>query len=149
MLDEALQYFKGLFGFQEREKIAQRTMEGKIKTAKLNRMPNGCGRGIFGYDYDRVTHTRTVNEAEALVVRQMNDWAVSGVSCNEICRRLNERGIRTKTGGEWDPRTVRNVLRNEAYTGAQWWGRYRYEMVNGGDDGKRQKRRVTPKPKEE
>ena len=149
VLDEALQYFKGPFGFQEREKIAQRTMEGKIKTAKLNRMPNRCGRGIFGYDYDRVTHTRTVNEAETLVVRQMNDWAVSGVSCNEICRRLNERGIRTKTGGEWDPRTVRNVLRNEAYTGAQWWGRYRYEMVNGGDDGKRQKRRVTPKPKEE
>ena len=143
VMDEAIQYFKGLFGFQEREKIAQRTMEGKVKTVREGRMPNGCGRGCYGYDYDPVTQTRTVNAAEAVVVRQMFHWCLCGVSCNEIARRLNERGIRTKTGAQWDPRTVTHILRRRCYTGVTYWGQYRYEKMPGG------KRRVTPKAPEE
>ena len=152
VLDEALQYFKGLFGFQEREKIAARTMLGKVATARAGRMPNGTGRGPFGYDYDKVSKTRSINEAEASIVRLMFEWALGGVSCNGIARRLRKMGVRTKGGSEWDSRTVYNVLRNEAYTGTQWWGRYRHELVKGGTDEngvKRPKRKVTLKPKEE
>lgn len=50
-------------------------------------------------------------------------------------------------GGTWSPGTVRTMLRNEAYTGVQWWGKNRYEKVFGkGGNGKR---KVTPKPCEE
>ena len=143
VLDEALQYFKGLFGYQEREKIAERTMNGKVETAKANRMPNGCGRGLYGYDYDPLTKSRSINEAEAVVVRQMFEWRLSGVSNSEIARRLNRAGIPTKTGGKWDPRTVWNMLTNEAFTGVQWWGKRRCENVRGGG------RRITIRPREE
>lgn len=34
VLDEAIQYLRGFVGHQEREKIAARTMDGKISTAK-------------------------------------------------------------------------------------------------------------------
>ena len=147
VLDEAIQYLKGFVGHQEREKIAARTMDGKVSTAKANRMPNGCGRGMYGYDYDAHTHTRSVNEPEAAVVRQVFEWRLSGVSCCEIARRLNRLGIPSKTGGTWSPGTVRTMLRNEAYTGVQWWGKNRYEKVFGkGGNGKR---KVTPKPCEE
>ena len=142
-LDEALQYFKGLFGLQEREKIAERTMEGKIATAKDNRMPNGCGRGMYGYDYDAVTQTRSINEEEAAIVRLMFDWALGGVSCYAIARRLREKNIHTKTGCLWSCVGVHRVLTTMAYTGFQWWGTKRYVKLNGGG------RRVTPKPKEE
>ena len=152
VLDEALQYFKGLFGHQEREKIAERTMNGKVSTARAGRMPNGTGRGLFGYDYDPVTKTRVINEAEAAIVRLMFDLALGGSSCNSIARRLRKLGIRTKTGAEWDPRTVYYVLKNQAYTGTQWWGRFRTELLKSGTDeaGKKlPKRRVTPRPPEE
>ena len=86
---------------------------------------------------------RSINEAEAAVVLQMFEWRLSGVSNCEIARRLRRLGIRTKTGANWDPRTVRNILKNEAYTGEQWWGQCRYEKIKGG------KRKVTPKPAEE
>lgn len=147
ILDEVIQYLRGFVGHQEREKIAERTMNGKIATAKANRMPNGCGRGLYGYDYDRHTHTRSINEAEAAVVREMFEWRLSGVSGREITRRLKRAGIRTKTGGEWDSRTVHNILRNQAFTGVQWWGKHRYEKVYEKDGGP--KRRVTLKPQEE
>ena len=106
-------------------------------------MPNGCGRGLYGYDYDRITQTRSINEAEAAVVCQMFEWKLSGVSNCAIARRLRKLGIRTKTGAQWDPRTVRNILMNEAYTGVQWWGKHRYEKIRGG------KRKISLKPPEE
>ena len=84
VLDEALQYFKGLFGFQEREKIAARTMLGKVATARAGRMPNGTGRGPFGYDYDKVSKTRSINEAEASIVRLMFEWALGGADVGRI-----------------------------------------------------------------
>ena len=58
ILDEAMQYLKGFVGHQEREKTAMRTLNGKYETARANRMPNGCGRGLYGYDYDRITQTK-------------------------------------------------------------------------------------------
>jgi site-specific DNA recombinase len=144
ILDEALQYLKGFVGHQEREKIAERTMLAKIAVAKGNRLPNGSGRGLYGYDYDKLTHTRSINEEEAAVVRQMFDWALSGVSRHKIGHRLTELGIRTRSGAIWAPRTVGNTLTNEAYTGEQWWGRFKSEKIRGTN-----KRKFTPRPPEE
>src|SRR5690606_12098888 len=45
----------------EREKIAERTMRGKAERARDGRLPQGTGRGIFGYQYDPTTGTRTVD----------------------------------------------------------------------------------------
>ena len=143
VMDEALQYFKGLFGYQEREKIKERTLRGKVETAKRNGMPNGCGVGFFGTDYDPETKKRTINDAEAAALRLMFDWWFGGGSDWEISRRLNAAAIPTKSGGKWDGRTVRNVMTNEAVTGEQWWGTRRYEKVRGG------KRKVTVRPREE
>ena len=133
-------------------KSQQRTMDGKISTARAGRMPNGTGRGLFGYDYDPVTKTRVINEAEAVIVKLMFDLALGGAFCNGIARHLRKLGIRTKTGAEWDPRTVYYVLKNQAYTGTQWWRRFRTELLKSGTDetGKKlPKRRVTPRPPEE
>ena len=86
ILDEALQYFKGVFGFMERDKIAERTMDGKRKTAEKGRMPNGCGHGLFGYDYCPITKLRTINEAEAAIYLEMVDMAIGGAACNKIAQ---------------------------------------------------------------
>ena len=149
VLDEAIQYLMGFVGYQEREKTSKNTLQGKIDTAKDNRMPNGCGPGCTGYDYDPVTKTRSINAAEAAVVVKMFEWRLSGASCSEITRRLRRLGIKTKTGGEWQSGTVGNVLRNEAYTGEQWYGKNRYEKIFQDDEGNGKKRKITPRPPEE
>ena len=159
-MDEVIQYLKGSFAQQERERIIERTMDGKVKAANANQMPNGCGPGIYGYDYDKDKKIgkRTINVYEAWVVRQIYEWRLAGVSCCEIVRRLNNMGIPSKRGGKWSAGVVRTMLRNEAYTGVQWWGKKRHEKVFAKKDGAEEgvakrkepaKRKVTAKPAEE
>ena len=136
-------YVQGYAGQKERAWIARRTMEGKEKTAKSGRLPNGTGYGIFGCDYNRDAKTRAINEAEANVVRMMFRWASEGVSAYQIASRLNERNIRTKRGCQWHPLGVTRILRNRAYTGVQFYGENRYRKVKGG------KREVTRRPASE
>ena len=50
--DKLVQYLLGYVGMKERKDIAERTVRGKLKIAQtMNRLPNGVGRGIYGYDY--------------------------------------------------------------------------------------------------
>ena len=132
-------YVQGYAGQKERSLIAERTMRGKREVAKSGRLPNGTGYGIFGYDYDKETKTRSINEAEANIVRMMFQSGSEGVPLHRIACRLNERKIGTKRGCRWHPLTVGRILRNRAYTGVQFYGENRYRKVKGN------KREVTPR----
>ena len=146
VLDEVLQFLKGFVGFQERELILQRTQDGKRRIAEQGRIPHGVGRGIYGYDYDRVTKTRSINEAEAAVVREIFERALGGASCNVISKDLQARGITTKSLAKFDARKIHHLLRNETYTGAYWWGTKRFQKLPTTPNGP--KRLVTHKPRE-
>ena len=128
---EAIQFLRGFLGQQQREKMNERTMRGKRATARAGRMPNGCGRGFYGYEYDKSTQTMVVNEAEALVLVQIFDWRVSGIPVDRIAKTLNVSGIPTKLGCQWEARTVRTKLLNETYTGTMLWGQKRHRRING------------------
>ncbi len=146
-MDEVIQYLKGSFAREERVKIAKRTMDGKVSAAKANHMPNGVGVGRYGVHYDKDRKVWEIVEVEAVVVVMIFEWRLAGVSCSEISRRLNDMGIPSKTGLKWSPGVVRNILRNQAYTGSKWWGQKRHEMRYGEDEGPL--RVITEKPKEE
>lgn len=147
VIDEAMQYLRGLVGSQEREKIAERTMDARRRVTASGRLPNGSGRGLYGYDYDPYLKVRTINEAEAAIVVEIYDRFLRGEAQYAIVRDLRERGIRTKAGYLVHPRTVHEILRNETYTGEHWWGTKRHEkLVPAPVDGP--KRRVTPQPKD-
>ncbi len=132
-------YVEGYVGKKEREYIARRTMQGKVAVAKSGRLP--CGGPLFGYDYDPVLKKRTINEAEAAVVRQMYQRAFEGVSPYQIGLHLEEMGIRGQRGGVLEARTVERMLRNRSYTGVNLYGEYRAVGSKG------QKRTITPRDK--
>ena len=146
-LDEVIQYLKGAFAKEEREKIARRTMGGKRAAAGESRMPNGVGRGRYGVRYNKEEKTWEIDEDEAWAVVLMHDWRLAGVSGCGIARRLDDMGIPSKHGGNWSGSVVLNILRNEANTGSMWWGTKRYEKYYGKEDGPL--REVSLKPVEE
>ena len=90
------------------------------------------GGNSYGYDVvkqfasngDPIRGDRTVNEAEAEVVRQIfRDYAV-GKSAKRIAVELNRDGIRAPGGGDWgfstingNPKRGNGILNNEAYVG--------------------------------
>ena len=133
---------------QERLKIAERTMRGKARVARSGRLPIGVGKyGIFGYHYDPDTKIRTVIEAEAIWVVQTYVWYASGRTSYAIACELNERGVPTKNGKLWHPRTVENILRHESYMGWDVFGRYRcrtYYVNRGTPDEKEKGTRTHP-----
>jgi site-specific DNA recombinase len=101
----------------EREKIVERTMRGKGERARSGRMPQGTGRGFYGYIYNRSTGRREVDPAQAVVIRRLFADFARGSSLVSLTNQLNAERVPTFSGSTWFPITVHRLLRNETYTG--------------------------------
>ena len=112
----------------EREKIAEWTMRGKAERARQGRIPQGTGKGIYGYRYNRETGQREIEEAQAVIVSNIFGWFCSGQGCSRIASELN-RDVPAVSGGLWHPLTLRRMLSNETYTGRTVYRRTRAEMI--------------------
>ena len=131
--DKLVRYILGYVGQKEREFIAERTMRGKLSTARNNnQMPVGTGKGLYGYSYDAHAKRRSVVDLESAVVGKVFVWASQGVSCYQIAMRLNEQNIPTKGGSLWHPLTVKRMLTNSAYIGVDYYGKTKSKRKSGG-----------------
>lgn len=105
----------------ERAKIIERAERGK--QARLAQGFLLGGANLFGYDYVRRTPTTPpvliINETAAAVIRFVfNEYATQPGSLNQVCRKLEDMGARTKNGGSlWTYANLRRTLRNPAYAG--------------------------------
>ena len=140
---QLMTYFLGYAAQRERLQFMERSMRGKERVARDGRMPITGGVGLYGYDYDRTEKKRVVNEEEASVVRMMFQWALEGTNMYRIACMLNEKRIPSKTRKMWNPGQVTKTLRNQAYTGIQYYGIFRVRKAGGG------KREVTKRPDSE
>ncbi len=121
-----------------------RGLRGRIEQGR-------SGGGLcYGYDVvksfdgagEPVRGGRTVNEAEAEVVRRVFREFAGGVSPRAIARRLNGEGISGPSGRLWTDSTIRGhakrgtgLLNNELYIGRLVWNRQRY--IKDPETGKR------------
>lgn len=72
---------------------------------------------FLGYDKDKDGNL-VINEAEAVTVRKIFNWFLSGYSYTEIAKKLSKQGIKTVTGKtDWNGTVIRNILKNEKYVG--------------------------------
>jgi hypothetical protein len=116
-------------------------MAGRVKTGRI---PGGR---CYGYDVvpgeDR--GKRTINEAEAAIVRRICAEYVAGHSPRKIAKRLNDEGVPSPRGGRWNASTIlgsrkrRNgILDNSLYAGLITYNRQRF--VKDPATGRRQAR---------
>jgi site-specific DNA recombinase len=104
-------------GEVEPEKIAERTMRGKLERARAGKLPQGTGKGCYGYHYDAGTGHRETDSFQAEIVQRIYRQYVESQSFSQVSNGLNEAGIPAFSGGRWYPLTIRRVLMNETYTG--------------------------------
>ena len=133
---ELVKFILGFSSNQEHAKIRERTLNGRIAVARAGRVPTGSPYGIFGYDYDKATKSRVVNEEEAKVVKRIFKLYVDGRSMYGIGKKLNQEGVPTKRGVLWDGSGIRDVLSNTSYISLDYYGKTK-EAV--GADGKRKR----------
>jgi len=114
-----------LEGFAEyySKELAQKVRRGLNDNARrgiLNVAPGfGYRRGADG-KYEIIP-------AEADVVREVFSRVANGEQYASISRDLNQRGIRTKNGGEWGRSSYTYILQNENYIGVYNYADIRVE----------------------
>ena len=69
------------------------------------------------YGYSIKDGNLVINHTEAKTVRQVFQRFLSGISASQIAKKLNQKRVPTKRGGQWRSNTVINILRNINYTG--------------------------------
>jgi DNA invertase Pin-like site-specific DNA recombinase len=134
---------KGMIASLFLDDLAQKTRRGQIGRVKAGRIPGGrC------YGYSLLTDgdergRRSINEAEAAVVRRIFADYARGRSPLKIVQELNAEGIPGPRGGYWNASALlgsakrRNgLLNNSLYRGQITYNRQRF--VKGPSTGKRQ-----------
>lgn len=92
----------------------------------------------YGYDIDkrgRKDRTLKINE-NAKYVQMMFDWCEKDrLGCGEIARRLTAMNIPTLKGNkDWDRTTIKDILRNDIYTGKMRWNRRKMVKEFNGEE---------------
>ncbi|UXR94640.1 recombinase family protein [Agrobacterium tumefaciens] len=131
----------------------RRGQRGRVEAGKSG------GGNSYGYDVvkkldgngEPIRGNRTINEAQANVVRRIFRDYAAGKSAKIIAFALNKEGIPAPGGGDWgfstingNPKRGNGILNNEMYVGKIVWNRQRF--VKDPDTGKRQAR---PNPESE
>ncbi|MCU5498741.1 recombinase family protein [Bacillus wiedmannii] len=120
----------------EREQTAERVTE-----TMYNRAARGyINGGPVPYGYTRDNKKTVINEDEAKIVKMIFKDALSH-GTHWICKKLNDSGIKSKTGKHWSKLTVIQMLRNPIYCG---YVRYAYTTDNETIQTKIQEEGFTP-----
>jgi DNA invertase Pin-like site-specific DNA recombinase len=140
---------KGIIASIYLDDLAQKTRRGQVGRVKAGRIPGGK---CYGYDVVREGDDRgrrTINEAEAEIVRRIFKEYVGGESPIGIATRLNAERIPSPRGGQWNASTINGsrlrlngIINNRLYGGRLVYNRQRF--IKDPATGKRQARRNPP-----
>ena len=102
-----------VFAQLEREQIKERMQLGKLGRAKAGKSMMWA-KTSYGYNYDKETGSMTVNEYEALVVKEIFTSYLAGMSITKLRDKINEEYPKQPA---WSYRTIRGILANPVYCG--------------------------------
>ncbi len=116
----------GAVAAKESDDKSRRIRRKKEADAQAGKVSGGGSRP-YGYEDDKLT----VRESEAIVIRECAARLLAGEALRSICSGLNDRGVSTSTGGEWQAQTLRRMLlsarisgqrehKGEIVTDAEW-----------------------------
>jgi site-specific DNA recombinase len=127
--DQLLLQVQGVIAEYERAKFRERSRRGKRHAAQEGRVGILC-HAPYGYRY--ISKQEGGGEArfeivfdEARMVQQVYTWVGQDrCTINEVCRRLHQAGVQTRTGkAYWDHKTIWDMLKNPAYKGEAAFGK--------------------------
>jgi len=160
--DDLLLQVQGMMAEYERAKILERSRRGKLQGAKRGAI-NVLSGAPYGYRYvgkhdgDGQSRYEIIFE-EARVVQQIFEWVGrERMSIGQVKRKLDESGIKTKSGKTyWDRTVIWAMLKNPAYIGKAAFGktklgdkRSRVRPQRNSSDRPRQSYSTYDVPKEE
>lgn len=107
-----------------------RDLSKKINNAHRNRQSNG-GRVLITsntWGYDKINKEVIVNEKEAEVVKLIFELCLQGYGSRTICKELDLRGIKGRSGNAFPEATVRKIIRNPLFMGTAVMNKMHYDF---------------------
>lgn len=121
--------FEQQFAEYEVSVIQARMATGLRNRIEIEHRLPGAGHPLFGYQYDNPAKSeknRYVEDpAQSWIVRRMFEEAAAGVPLRRIAIGLNEDGITTAKGKQWQARQVNRLLANPTYMGRVYANRHK------------------------
>lgn len=105
----------GMLDQWERMTIARKLARGR--TNKANRGDKPSGVCPYGYRYTADKKHVEPDPAEAPIVKQIFSEGQKGTSLQKIADMLNEKGIKTRKGNDWQRGNLHLIVHNTFYTG--------------------------------
>ncbi len=120
-LGKLISYIRGFASKLEAEKIKERTMRGKRAHLAEGRLPQGTGKGLYGYTWNRGAKKREIHQFESTIVRDIFQRVALGESLISIAWVLNQQNIPTKGKKLWHSLTIRRIIKNKGYIGQTYF----------------------------
>lgn len=102
---------KGSVAQQEAERIGERNKAQKAQRAAMG-LPMGTRYRVYGYNRDW-----TINETEAVIVRDLFSRYLSGESQHSLTKWMISQGNLTTADKDWSDRASNRLLTNAGYAG--------------------------------
>lgn len=140
---------RGAISEYEKEKIRERTVRGRRQKAKMGRLTGHPH--TYGYNFDPVTDTLSINEEQAEVVRTIFRWVKEErVGARTVAGRLNRMGATPARAATWWAGSVRRILLNSTYIGVLNQMRYDFSEAHKNKYRSSERRvRVKERPRDE
>ncbi|HFE0724932.1 TPA: recombinase family protein [Streptococcus agalactiae] len=113
-----------VFAQLEREQIKERMQLGKLGRAKAGKSMMWA-KVAYGYTYHKGSGEMTINELEAIVVREIFNSYLEGMSITKLRDKINDTYPKTPA---WSYRIIRQILDNPVYCG---YNQYKGEVYKG------------------
>ena len=114
LMESVLEGFAQYFSEELKQKVVRGMRNNAEKAMVIGPCPFGLCKGPDG--------KYAIVEAEAEVVREIYRRVANGETFPDIYRDLNERGIKTKKGRDWDRSSFNQLLHNAKYVGTYAYG---------------------------
>ena len=102
---------------EESRSISENTKWGRRKRMAEGKF-NMPYKIFLGYD-PGPDYKPVINEEQAETVRLIYQWYLDGLTCTQICRRLEGMGVKSPAGKDrWHTGTLYSILTNEKYKGS-------------------------------
>jgi DNA invertase Pin-like site-specific DNA recombinase len=109
---------KGAVSAYEKEKIRQRTMDGKRNKAKSGKLT--FNDSPLGYDYDKDKSYYIINQQEAEIIKLIYQTYINEIiGVMALATKLNAMGFKTKKDNPFNGAGVLRILKNEMYAGTK------------------------------
>ena len=119
LLESVLEGMAEFFSAELSQKVTRGMRESALKCQSTGGLPP------LGYKI--VDHKLAVDPETAPIAREIFQMYANGVSCAEMCRRLNARGYKTASKQKFGRSSFRTMLRNERYIGVYTYKDIRVE----------------------